>query len=136
MIPSTDSETDWDSIKLSVGKSESPNKADIPDLLEYVAKFGGGSKGQFLKRALTFVTYCVPEDQFVGVETIKAMTGLKLNADEHCPNVMTAILEAQSKCPHKYVRSKVCKYISDAEISNLGNRIGELLEAESYLVQM
>ena len=134
LIPSADSETDWDSIKLSVGKSESPYKADIPELVEYVRKYGGGSRGQFLKRSLTFVTYCVPTDQFVGIETIKAMTSLKLTTQ--CPNVMTAILEAQSKCPSKYVRSKVCKYISDAEISSLGNRIDELLEAESKLVQV
>ena len=136
MIPAADSDTDWDSIKLSVGKSESPHKADIPELVEFVAKYGGGSKGKFLKRALTFVTYCVPEDQFVGISTIQAMTGLKLKGDEHCPNVMAAILEAQSKCPHRFVKSKVCKYISDVEISNLGNRIGELREAESILVQV
>ena len=44
LIPAADAVTEWGNIKLSVGKSESPNKADIPDLVEFVAKYGGGSK--------------------------------------------------------------------------------------------
>ena len=125
---------DWAAIQKRVAMSESGFAAEIPTFCDYVRLYGGGHRGQFVKRLLRFVRICVPDNQYIGASTFQAITGLKLKSGDFCPNVMTAILQAQAKCPHKYVKSHVCKYINESEISGLGQRVDEVHSAESILV--
>ena len=136
LISGSGQATDWDMIIATVGQSESPFKEDLGDLCEFARIYGGGCRGQFLKRLLRFVRICVPDDQYIGIATIQAITAIKVKGDQHCPNVMAAILEAQAKCSQTFVKSEVCKYITDSEISTLANRTDDLVEAESILVQV
>ena len=119
-----------------VGASESPFKEDIPVLCEYARLFGGGQNCRSLYRMLCFIRTCVADDQYIGISTIEAIINLRLKGNEHCPNVMTAILEAQAKCGKQFVKSHVCNYIKDSEIAALANRTEDLTFAESILVQV
>ena len=87
---------DWDAVEKTIRRRKTNDPADIPDLIKYVQRWGGGLGGFFISELNVFHPRFVPSGRTVAGSTFRAVASLKLAPDELIPHVATAIIKAQA----------------------------------------
>ncbi|CAK0877885.1 unnamed protein product [Prorocentrum cordatum] len=96
---------DWARVKTEASKSESKYVGDIDACADSVAKYGGGSQGQFIKDLVQFVSRCAPAGRLVGGCAFGTLCRAKLAATEMMPHLVMAS-----------VQSRMCRFVTRSEI--------------------
>lgn len=122
---------DWAAVKANILRTKASGEpGDVPDLIQYVQRWGGET---YLQDLNNFHQVFVPSSRLVPGATFKSLSELKLAPDELMPFVVTAVLKTQASCPNAKVQNKVCRYVSSADISTIEKQKGAWLEAESVM---
>ena len=109
---------------------------DVPALVNFVAKWPGGTNGQLLKDLLEFHRNHVLSGRVIPSQTFEGLASLKLAPEEHCPLFVMSVLKCQATCPEAKVQQKFCRFISQGDITTIqGKRLKQRAQAESILKQ-
>ena len=110
---------DWARVKTEASKSESKYVDDIDACADFVAKYGGGSQGQFIKDLVQFVSRCAPAGRLVGGYVFETLCKAKLAATEMMPHLVMAVVKARVNGPPESVQSRMCRFVTRPEIASL-----------------
>ena len=97
--------------------------------------WAGGPDALFLKEFQKFWAARVPPGRSVPAAFWTALSELQCDANELCPRVVTAIVEAQATCREQNVLGGVCKLYSASDIKALNTKVVERNQAEHILRQ-
>ncbi|CAK0800168.1 unnamed protein product [Prorocentrum cordatum] len=110
---------DWARVKTEASKSESKYVDDIDACADFVAKYGGGSQGQFIKDLVQFVSRCAPAGRLVGGYVFETLCKAKLAATEMMPHLVMAVVKAHVNGPPESAQSRMCRFVTRSEIAPL-----------------
>ena len=108
----------WPKVKKDVLKSQPPRPQDIPDMADFIAKFGGLPTGSHIKELSELAsTYC-PSDRFVSGALFAALAAIKFPASLMPADLMCAIVYTCAQS-NQNIRDGVAQYITSANVSCL-----------------
>ena len=110
---------DWSAVQRAVLRRKVPEPSEVPDLVKYVQRWGGGVHGTFLKDLSSFHQQFVRSGRIVPGTTFKALADLRLSPDELVPYLATAVVKTQASCPDNRVSNKVCRFIAPSDIASI-----------------
>ncbi|CAK0857291.1 unnamed protein product [Prorocentrum cordatum] len=108
---------DWKAVAKKVLKSQPPRAMDIPDMVDYIIKWGGMPSGGLIKELAPLLNHYVPSDRVVSGLFFKQLAELKFPID--CPaHVVNAVLfrhAAAEDC----VRDGFAGYVTKPDLAML-----------------
>ena len=89
----SDKKTDWEKVSKMVIKTHPKCSSDVPDMVEWFKKFGGGTSKVFVPVISAMFDKFVEHTRMVSGGFFKSLAGLKFAADEATPThiVLTLI---------------------------------------------
>ena len=107
---------------------------DVRALVNFCARWSGGQLGMHLAEMRDFHRNHVVGGRVIPSSTFAGLAALKLNAEDHCPYFICAVLKAQASCPENKVQQKLCRFITQGDVSSIQNRrLQTVLKAEEML---
>ena len=82
MTPKNDGKTPWGADVKAVLRSAPPRADDIPDMAEFVRRWGGMPSGTFVKMVVRLCRVAVPSDVVVSGNVFKWLSDLKFDPSE------------------------------------------------------
>ena len=110
---------DWKQIKKSVLRSQPPRPQDVPDMIDWVAKWGGLPSGLHVKELSEVCAAFVPSDRVVPGSLFKAIFDLKCPIDS-LPAEFMAALVYTCAVKNTQIQDGVSRYIKGADVSVIG----------------
>ena len=125
---------DWQLLQKGILKRKVPEPDDIPDMIKYVQRWGGGDAGSFIAELNAFHQVFVPSGRVISGATFKAIAELRVGPGELFPIFATALVKTQATCPQNKVNNKVCKFLTQQDIASCEKaKKDEALGAEDIL---
>ena len=87
---------DWEAIRATILRRRTNNPADVPELIKFVQRWGGGISAAFIEELSQFHKTFVPSGRMVPAATFRAVADLKLAPDELMPYLASAIIKTQA----------------------------------------
>ena len=115
--------TQWTSVRIELEKTCSKHAPDFLSFQKYIQMWAGGADAFFLKELQKFWAARVPPGRSVPAAFWTALSELQCDANELCPRVVTAIVEAQATCREQNVLGGVCKLYSASDIKALNTKM-------------
>ena len=135
MESKSDDPLDWSVVKTIVLQSEPVGADDIPTLCLFVQKYGGGTSGKFLHEIKDYAAACMPAGVKISPSYLQSIVDLKLEEEEMCPDLVVALVQAQS-CDLKVVDG-FSRLITGGDIRRLGTDLkGDMIECNKLLAQL
>lgn len=106
----------WNDIIKSILKSQPPRELDVPDMADYVKRYGGLPSGSFTKDLAELLKLHMPDDRIVSGNTFKSFASLKFSVDEIPTHLINAMLFRHASS-ESHVRDKIAGYISKPDIT-------------------
>lgn len=107
---------DWKAIKKLVLRTQPPRPQDVPDMVEWVAKWGGLPSGVHVKDLSEVCSANVPSDRVVPGSLFKSMVDLKCPANFMPAELMTAFVYVCANA-NVCISDGVSRYIKGADIT-------------------
>lgn len=83
---------EWKFVVKQVLRSQPPRAKDVPDMAEFVRKWGGMPTGAFIKELTPLLNHFMPSDRIVGGNFFKALCDIKFPYDSMPAHVINAVL--------------------------------------------
>ena len=113
----------WKSLESHLKRRQISATDDIPVLLEFVKRWGGGVGGNFIADLHRLHAAYVPAGRIIQNQTFEALCKLqdKLTIDHWCPFFVVALIKTQGYCDRSKVVHNVCRLITATDIANLSS---------------
>ena len=121
-------------IARAVLRSQPPNPTDVPDMVDFNQKWGGGSCGYYVNDVLRFLAAkTVPPSVRVSGRTFQALAGLKFGVEDVPAMAVNAVLKRVASSDK--TTDGVASIYKVSEISSLATRNKKaFLEANQVMV--
>ena len=109
---------DWKAVAKKVLKSQPPRAMDVPDMVDYIIKWGGMPSGGMIKELSPLLNHYVPSDRVVSGSFFKQLAELKFPIDCMPAHVVNAVLfrhAAAEDC----VRDGFAGYVTKPDLAML-----------------
>ena len=117
---------DWKAIKKLVLRTQPPRPQDVPDMVDWVAKWGGLPSGVHVKDLSEVCSANVPSDRIVPAGLFRAMVELKCPLNFMPAELMTAFVYVCANA-NEHIQDGVSRYIKGADIAAIFAKDTELL---------
>ena len=119
---------DWKQVKKAVLKSQPPRPQDVPDMVDFVAKWGGLPTGTFVKQLSELCSVFVPSERTVAAKFFSDLSALKFPAAEMPADFVAAFFFTHVNSKEK-VQDGQARYLQGSDISDaLSNTSSAKLE--------
>ena len=112
---STGQNADFTAIAANVLQSQPRHPEMIPQICEFVQKYGGGRNGQYVKEINTFVALCCQSDRTLTGRFLEAFTKLRLTTAELCPDFVAASIKMHLNAPDDKVIAGVSRFLKEVK---------------------
>ncbi|CAK0870316.1 unnamed protein product [Prorocentrum cordatum] len=115
---SVGAQPDWKAVAKKVLKSQPPRAMDIPDMVDYIIKWGGMPSGGLIKELAPLLNHYVPSDRVVSGLFFKLLAELKFPIDCMPAHAVNAVLfrhAAAEDC----VRDGFAGYVTKPDLATL-----------------
>jgi hypothetical protein len=112
---------DWKQIKKDVLRTQPPRPQDVPDMVDWVAKWGGLPDCQHVRELSELCSASVSSDRVVPGSLFKSMVDIKCTR-EWMPAEFMASIVYVCAVSDKKIQDGVSRYISHGDVSPIGNK--------------
>ena len=130
--------TDWDKVLRAVIKCEPKCAADVPDMLEWYKKFGGGTSRAFISQMGFMFDKHVHAQRQVSGAIFRALGGLKFAADRPPPASFVNAIIIVHAAAEESVSDNYAKFIKVQEIDSISvgsKRHDQAMEANQRILR-
>jgi hypothetical protein len=110
----------YDQIKKSVLKTQPPRPHDVPDMVEYVAKWGGLPSGMFIKELSELCSVFVSSDRVVSHTTFGSLANMKFPIDAMPADLINSIVFVLAKS-NVGICDGIAKYLKPSDYTDMLN---------------
>lgn len=129
---------DWHQVYKNILKTDPDSPDNIPTLISFVQKYGGGVEGQFIQELDVFTKKHMKMSHRLPIATFKATVDWKCSEQDATPLLANAVIKCQTTSPEKtHVVNNVCQLLKSSEIRDMMNdrNRGLSLKAEQIMRQ-
>lgn len=134
MSAKNNGQVDWLAVQSTILRTRVQSPSDVPDLIRFVQRWGGGDDGYFISDLNDFHQKFVPSGRIISGASFKAVADLKLGPNELVPYFASALIKTQATCPENKVSNRVCAFLRPQDIQSVErSKKPEVLRAELVL---
>ena len=129
---------DFDRIERNLRNTKPRAADDIPHLLKFYHKWGGGQHAFYIKELCDFACSCVPSGRSISGPFFSSLAKIDVTPEDMkvTAQVVCATLKAQAACPADKVVSRVCRFITQQDLQTLsGKRLHAMTAAGVLLTE-
>lgn len=111
---------DYEAVKRAVVRTQPPRAEDVPDMTEFVRKWGGGDSGFFVKELNDFCkVFDVPLERNISSSVFKTLAVMDFGIHGMPAHAVNAVIKAIAACPKSKTYDGYARWLTSSEINSL-----------------